>query len=156
MDLGATVCTPRNPSCSECPWAKWCVALEREVQTDYPKKMPKKALPVKYAQAYVMKFGDSVWLQKRPAEGLLGGMMEVPTSDWESAMPPFSPPIDSKWKRSTAPVKHVFTHFELRLDVHTAEIDEKPNDYGDWVGRDRLPSVAIPTLFKKVLDRSSF
>ncbi|MGJ8559766.1 MAG: A/G-specific adenine glycosylase [Litorimonas sp.] len=151
MDLGATVCTPRSPACDICPWTKWCEAFAADDQTAFPKKTPKKKQPVRLGSAYVMMRGDAVWLRRRPLEGLLGGMMEVPTSNWADTMPPVEPPMEAEWSRSPAPVKHVFTHFELRLDVYCVQIDRDPDGEGRWVSIEALSTVALPSLFKKVL-----
>jgi A/G-specific adenine glycosylase len=151
MDLGATVCTPRTPSCDLCPWATWCAAYSVGDQTAFPKKSPKKKQPVRHGVAYVMVRDGSVWLRRRPSEGLLGGMMEVPTSDWADAKPPADFPTVADWTRVPAPVKHVFTHFELRLDVYRAEVKDDAIGEGRWVAHDALSSVALPSLFKKVL-----
>lgn len=151
MDLGATVCTPRSPSCDLCPWTGWCAAFEGGDQAIYPKKSPKKKQPVRYGVAYIMVRDGAVWLRRRPSEGLLGGMMEVPTSDWADVMPPVEPPLPATWTKSAAPVKHVFTHFELRLDVHITEIEIDPDGAGRWVAYEALSTVALPSLFKKVL-----
>jgi A/G-specific adenine glycosylase len=151
MDLGATVCTPRSPSCGVCPWTEWCEAFAVGDQTAFPKKSPKKKQPVRYGIAYVMVRDGAVWLRRRPSDGLLGGMMEVPTSDWADAMPAVEPPIDADWSRSPAPVKHVFTHFELRFDVYRTVITNDPVGDGRWVAHDALLTVALPSLFKKVL-----
>ncbi|MGB6230537.1 MAG: A/G-specific adenine glycosylase [Litorimonas sp.] len=154
MDLGATICTPRNPSCLICPWSAFCQAHAAGDMTDYPRKAPKKAKPVRYGQAFVMVRDGSVLLRTRPEEGLLGGMAEVPTSAWADAVPEPVFPIDSDWTRATAPVRHVFTHFELYLDVYSAEIDAEDLSGGRWVGFDSLQNEPIPSLFKKVLDKS--
>lgn len=151
MDLGATVCTPRSPSCDICPWTAWCEAFAAGDQVTYPKKAPKKKQPVRHGVAYVMVQGGAVWLRRRSEVGLLGGMMEVPTSDWGDAAPVAEFPVEADWSRKPAPVKHVFTHFELRLDVYRAEITRDPDGEGRWVAHDALPTVALPSLFKKVL-----
>ncbi len=151
MDLGATVCTPRSPSCLLCPWKDWCRAYEAGDQTDYPKKTPKKAKPVRHGQAFVMLKDGAVWLRRRVEEGLLGGMMEVPTTDWIASETAFDPPIAADWVRTAAPVRHVFTHFELRLDVHVAHVKSDPPGEGRWVATDALGQEALPSLFKKVL-----
>lgn len=156
MDLGATVCTPRTPSCDLCPWSDWCEAFAVGDQTAFPKKSPKKKQPVRHGVAYVMIRGDKVWLRQRPAEGLLGAMMEVPTSDWADVLPLAAFPLSADWTRMPAPVKHVFTHFELRLDVYRAEITSGPAGKGRWVAHDALSTVALPSLFKKVLRAADF
>lgn len=155
MDLGATVCTPRSPSCDRCPWEDWCEARAHDVMTDYPKKMPKKTAPVRHGHAFVIRKASHVWLRQRPEDGLLGAMMEVPGSDWQSDKPALSYPIAGDWSRMPAPVRHVFTHFTLMLDVHLLHTRKNPPGAGQWVRIDELDSQALPSLFKKVLDRAN-
>lgn len=154
MDLGAIVCTPRQPSCTVCPWESWCEAQRVGDMESFPRKQPKKAQPVRYGHAYVMVRNDCVWLRRRAETGLLGGMMEVPTSDWAGECPDFSPPLQADWIRAPSSVKHVFTHFELRLEIHQATITTDPPGAGSWVQIDHLSQKALPTLFKKVLDQA--
>lgn len=149
MDLGATICTPRSPSCLLCPWKGWCKAYSNGTQEEYPKKSPKKKKPVRYGQAFVFVKDDCVWLRRRSEEGLLGGMMEVPGTEWTSE--PNGAEHGEVWTRGSAPVRHVFTHFELFLDVFSTDVTENPSEEGRWVHRDELSHEAIPSLFKKVL-----
>ena len=150
MDLGATLCTPRSPSCLLCPWKAWCKAHASGTQESFPKKSPKRKKPVRYGQALVVIKDDHVWMRRRPDEGLLGGMMEVPGTDWTSAQSDDEPDGEG-WTRISAPVRHVFTHFELFLDVYRAEVEKNPSEEGRWVHRDQLGNEAIPSLYKKVL-----
>ena len=151
MDLGATICTPRSPSCLICPWSDWCAARAAGDQTRYPVKAPKKAQPVRLGHAFVATRNGSVWLRRRMEDGLLGGMMEVPSSAWQTERPDFDPPIAADWQPA-GDVRHVFTHFELRLQVHRAEIAADFPGEGRWVPMDRLSGEALPSLMKKVLD----
>lgn len=155
MDLGATLCTPRSPSCLLCPWSDWCEAHACGDMEAYPKKIPKKPQPVRYGHAYVMVRGEAVWLRRREESGLLGGMAEVPTTEWASDAPDDTPPIDAEWTLMPSGVKHVFTHFELRLEVHKASLTQDPPLDGQWIQFGNLDKKALPTLFKKVLDRAN-
>lgn len=160
MDLGATLCTPRSPSCETCPWTQFCAARKAGVQTDYPKKTPKKKTPIRYGAALVLKCGDAVLLQRRPDTGLLGGMMGFPGTEWgvkpnDSAVNAVQPAIRN-WEKSAIEVKHVFTHFELRLIVYSAEISEAgkrdvilPDPI--WAPLDSIKDYALPTIMTKVL-----
>ncbi|MEL6688249.1 MAG: A/G-specific adenine glycosylase, partial [Pseudomonadota bacterium] len=103
MDLGATICTPRSPSCLLCPWQDWCQASAHGTQANYPKKTPKKKMPIRYGRAYVYYNDKSVWLRRRPEDGLLGGMMEVPGTDWGSN-PVETAPEGESWTRLIAPI----------------------------------------------------
>ena len=153
MDLGATVCTPRSPSCLLCPWAQWCAGRKTGEPERFPVKAPRKTVPERHTHAWVMRRGDRVWLRRRAESGLLGGMMEVPSSDWGEAAPP-APPLDADWSRAPAPVRHVFSHFALNVTVHRAQVDIDPPGEGRWVAIGALADQALPSLMRKVLAAS--
>lgn len=151
MDLGATVCTPRSPACGFCPWRPDCAAQAAGVQTDYPKKLAKKAKPVRFGIVWRAERDGRVWLRKRPETGLLGGMMEVPGTEWTTRAPAGAPPFAADWE--TLPeVRHVFTHFALTLEVRRADAPAgwEPGD-GIWANLDALDRYALPSVFRKVL-----
>jgi len=125
MDLGATVCTPRSPKCHICVWADYCKAHKCGEEESYPKKLKKKPLPKRYGAVFVLRGEGHVLLRQRPDEGLLGGMVDFPGTEWTGA--PVSSPLDhapysADWVRAPQQVTHVFTHFELTLDVYTADL----------------------------------
>ena len=143
MDLGATLCSPKNPSCELCPWARWCAAHERGQETDFPRKEKKKKTPIRYGYVYVLRSGGHFLVEQRPDKGLLGGMLGLPTSEWgDKPTDHSSAPLKRNWQRIGG-IKHVFTHFELRLDVFAAEVEVR--EVGLW----RQDISALPTVFKK-------
>lgn len=151
MDLGATICSPRNPKCGTCVWAFACRAFKDGNPEYYPVKI-KKTRPVKYGAAFALMNGNEIYLRKRPEKGLLGGMLELPGTSWEAAMPAMPlefAPEQKNWEKCDGQVKHVFTHFELRLDVYRAETSKK--DAGIWVNPTDMSSFAVPTLTKKAI-----
>ena len=122
MDLGATICTPRNPACGLCPWREPCVARAEGTQESFPRKAKKKAGATRYGAAFVLTRTDgAVLLRTRPAKGLLGGMAEVPTSEWRADYEldgaAQDAPVPLRWTQEAEPVRHVFTHFPLQLTV---------------------------------------
>lgn len=151
MDLGATICAPRNASCLICPLQPDCTAARQGNPLTYPIKPEKAEKPVRRGHAYVMldAAGD-VYLQSRPGKGLLGGMTEVPGSDWgaEAGEPAY--PVTAEW-RHRGQVVHVFTHFRLELDVWSAVVMPDGFDAGWWSEPGALKGEALPTLFRKVL-----
>ena len=155
MDLGATICTPKRPACALCPWRGNCRAFNEGDPELYPFKTDKKAKPVRAGAAYVAIDGsDSVLLRKRPPEGLLGGMSEVPTA-WTSRRDGATgidhAPFVATWQ-PCGTVTHVFTHFELRLAVYRADLEDRPQgDNGWWVPVTNLDSEALPTVMKKAI-----
>jgi A/G-specific adenine glycosylase len=151
MDLGATICAPRTASCLICPIAEGCRGRAEGEPTRYPIKPKKAERPVRRGHAFVMRDGaGDVYLQSRPAKGLLAGMTEVPTTNWtESAGDP-AYPAEANWRRHGL-VVHIFTHFRLELDVWSAVVAPEGLDAGWWASPQALKGEALPTLFRKVL-----
>jgi len=151
MDLGATICAPRMAACMLCPLQPGCLATRTADPTAYPIKPIKAERPVRRGHAYVMLDRDGdVYLQSRPQKGLLGGMTEVPGSDWLGELPTAAYPMDADW-RHRGQVVHVFTHFRLELEVWSATVVPDALAGGWWAERQALKSEALPTLFRKVL-----
>lgn len=156
MDLGATICTPRSPTCGICPWRAPCLARGRGSAAELPKKEPKKAKPVRFGYVYVARRADGAWLlETRPERGLLGGMLGWPGSDWGEA-PDHAPPATADWRALGAEARHTFTHFHLRLQILTADLPASVTPAAGWFlpARDFRPS-ALPTVMRKVFDLAS-
>jgi A/G-specific adenine glycosylase len=156
MDLGATICTPKKPACSLCPWSGECVARCEARQSELPIKAEKKARPTRYGTAYVARRVDgAILLRRRPPRGLLGGMSEVPGSEWEEVGSSASaPPLPADWKSIAKPVEHVFTHFALRLAIERAEVSAEtpaPENHW-WAAATTLPDEALPSVMKKAIE----
>ena len=148
MDLGATVCRPKSPTCPICPVRGWCAGFATGMPERYPLKTKKADRPHRLGFAWVLRDGRGhVALIQRPAKGLLGGMMGLPTSDW-SATPSEVPPVAADWTDAGA-IEHVFTHFSLTLSVRVAQ------GAGDFIWRPEDEALkALPTVFRKALERS--
>ncbi len=151
MDLGATICTPRNPTCGLCPWSAHCQARAQGIAADLPRKLPKPEKPTRHGHAYVARRSDGAWLmERRPDNGLLGGTLGWPGSEWSSDPGP-APPFTADWRDTGAEVRHSFTHFHLRLTIHTARIttDAVPAHSQFIAAADFRPD-DLPTLMRKV------
>ena len=156
MDLGATICLPAKPACGACPWQGVCRGKAGGIAADLPKKTPKKKRPTRYGIAFWLVAEDgSVLLKRRPEKGLLGGMMEVPSTEWGADAAPETisskGPIDADWQPMNGLVRHTFTHFHLELSVHTAGVRGKPDLGGVWCPLNRFGDYALPTVMKKVV-----
>lgn len=158
MDLGATICTPRKPACALCPWMTPCEARKRGDQESFPRKAKKREAAMRYGAAFVA-FDSSARLlvRTRPPKGLLGGMTEVPTTEWSADfvrgnVEKFAP-LKASWRKAPTPVTHVFTHFPLTLDVYIARLSSaRPAPSGmRWIGANEIATEAFPNLFRKVL-----
>ena len=152
MDLGATVCRPGEPLCDRCPISRFCAAFAAGAPAGYPRRRAKAERPHRHGVAYLALRDGEVGLVRRPAKGLLGGMLALPTSDWRAA--PFSlgeavdaAPVRAAW-RAAGEIEHVFTHFSLRLSVLKAET-------GDFEGAIWTPVAeagdGLPSVFLKAL-----
>jgi A/G-specific adenine glycosylase len=155
MDLGSMICTPRRPNCDLCPQRALCLGRAQGIAETLPVKAPKRVRPTRYGLAFLGHRADgAILVRKRPPRGLLGGMLEVPSSEWGDEPVGFAPslaPSPGKWKKIAGDVAHVFTHFTLRLTVYQADIDEPaPGDH-HWLARADLATAALPTVMKKVL-----
>ncbi len=163
MDLGATICSPKNPACALCPWNDACAAYARGHAETFPRRTPKREGALRRGAAFVVRRADGkVLVRTRPVKGLLGGMTEVPTTEWSKdfaeaealAAAPLFPAIkQNKWRRTAGVVRHVFTHFPLELTVYAAELPAKAAAPGGtrWVAFDDLSGEALPSLMRKVI-----
>jgi A/G-specific adenine glycosylase len=152
MDLGATICTPRKSACAACPLFDFCAARKAGEADRYPVKPAKKAQPVRYGAAYVVTRGGDVLLTRRPPEGLLGGMLMPLSSAWtETALadPLADAPAKLNWEQ-VGEVRHVFTHFALKLDVWRAEAGTRAKLAGEWLKHDDALA-ALPTVGRKAV-----
>ena len=119
MDLGATICTPKRPACSLCPFRDNCEALAADDPEQFPVKAAKKEQPLRQGAAFIAVNDDGeILLRRRIESGLLGGMTEVPTTGWTARIDgettTEAAPFAADWQ-ACGSVTHVFTHFELRL-----------------------------------------
>ena len=168
MDLGATICTPRSPSCLVCPVRSFCTALDRGNAERFPARAAKAEKPVRRGDAFVIirtKGGaPHILLRRRQDKGLLGGMMEVPCTEWKAdATGPsaFQEPRarslqpNGDWKEAQT-VKHTFTHFHLEMRVLAADYQgvraEAETFGGEWAALANLSAFALPAVMKKAVE----
>jgi A/G-specific adenine glycosylase len=161
MDLGATICTPKKPACILCPWKAPCMAHARGVQETYPRKAPKREGVLRRGAAFwVLREDDHVLLRTRPAEGLLGGMAEVPGTPWTNKFDAEDTIRQARamfgmenWRKLPGSVRHTFTHFPLELAVYatraSAGMATPPGMR--WVACTELDEEALPSLMRKVV-----
>ena len=157
MDLGATVCVPRNPKCPLCPWQKACRARALSIADELPRRVRVKTKPLRRAIAFFLTRKDgSILLRQRAEGGLLGGMMEVPTSQWQEGTLADSPavsaqaPVKAAWTLLAGVVRHSFTHFDLEIQVATAAMSGRGGD-GRWVAPAALAQEALPSVMRKII-----
>jgi A/G-specific adenine glycosylase len=162
MDLGATICTPKRPACAICPWMKSCRARHRGDPATFPRRARKPEGLLRRGAAFVALRADGcVLMRSRPPKGLLGGMTEVPTTEWthdfaaDQALhaAPRVGHAKTKWRRVPGVVRHVFTHFPLELVIYRAEIPlgAIAPAGARWIALATLAGEALPSLMRKVV-----
>jgi A/G-specific adenine glycosylase len=156
MDLGATLCTPRRPRCPECPWRERCVALKSGDPEAYPRRIAKAEKPTRVGVVFwVERVDGAVLVRRRPSPGLLGGMMEFPSTPWRAAAWTIDEarslaPVAAPWSALPGMVRHTFTHFRLELTVLAGSVPEDEAIVGSWCPPAGFRRLALPTLMKKV------
>ena len=152
MDLGATLCTPKSPTCGICPWMSACRARAEGRQAEFPIKAPRKAKPMRFGIVYLARRADGAWLvETRPERGLLGGMLGWPGTEWAEDQPAAAPPMQADWCDLGTEVRHTFTHFHLRLAVRVADV---PRNAAPERGRfeSNFRRTDLPTVMRKAFD----
>jgi A/G-specific adenine glycosylase len=164
MDLGATVCTPKRPSCLMCPLKAHCEACALGVADGLPRRAAKAERPVRRGIAFLAMSEDGrVLLRRRPERGLLARMMEVPSTDWVETMPDRrtsieGAPVKAEWWATPGQVEHTFTHFKLEIEVLRALVPAEASltfwaepDRCLWVPRSKLKTEALPSVMRKII-----
>jgi A/G-specific adenine glycosylase len=152
MDLGATVCTPKSPDCGRCPWRPDCRAEALGLAAELPRRAARKRRPTRYGTVFWALTRDRrVLVRRRPEKGLLGGMMEFPSTPWEAGKQTTENRLfEADWRPLAGEVNHTFTHFHLVLDILLAENVGDGVFDGRWHPLDALDQLALPTVMKKV------
>ena len=155
FDLGATICTPRAPACALCPWRESCAAQAAGIAAELPRKAPKAVRPLRHgAHFWLVDATGHVLLRRRPPQGLLGGMLELPGTPWRPEPWPLQDalahaPQPAAW-RLAGQAAHGFTHFELHMDVYASRV---PAIAADGLLRrvDALDGEALPTVMRRCI-----
>jgi A/G-specific adenine glycosylase len=148
MDLGATVCTARDPRCLLCPLAAQCKGRATGDPARFPVKAAKKARPERVGTAFWIEDNGKVWLVRRPGKGMLGGMRALPDDGWNARADGSARlPVSGEW-RSAGAIRHSFTHFHLTLSLRMKAGDQPPGE-GEWWPVEKLEEAGLPTVFAK-------
>jgi A/G-specific adenine glycosylase len=167
MDLGATICTPRRPACGLCPVHPECRGYAEGLAEVLPYREKKAERPVRRGAIYVAIRSDgAVLLRERPLKGLLGGMLETPSSPWGDQAPngkavQLHAPVNAEWRKLPGLVEHTFTHFHLQLSVYRAEVGADAAlkraalpERCRWLTLRELSDAALPSLMRKVISHA--
>ncbi|MBR5561230.1 MAG: A/G-specific adenine glycosylase [Clostridia bacterium] len=153
IEMGATMCTTRNPACLLCPVRGSCAGFAKGIAQDLPRKPKKKAQRVENRAVLLVFCNDHVLIQKRQ-EKLLGGLFVFPDVLEESSPAMLCEAlgkmgIHAAYDEKIGHAKHVFTHLIWEMDVHVLIADSMtqiPN--GQWVTGEELAALPLPTAVK--------
>lgn len=166
MDLGATICTPRQPDCAVCPVRKHCEARRAGLQETLPLKPVRKKIPHFDYFAGLLVCGDWVLIHRRPLTGLLAGLWEFPGARIDTPVTArlsitdyferfFKKAMHQNFNnaRLSMTIRHVFTHFKMTLHVFSVELrGQVPVQFPyKWVQRDALHEYAFSTAHQKIV-----
>ncbi len=140
MDLGAIICRPRSPLCHQCPIASDCAAFASGSPESFPAPKTRRIRPHRHGEAWWIERNGAIWLVRRPAKGMLGGMAALPGPPW-SDQPPAA---------AAAIVAHGFTHFTL--DLHVTDRAAPPDDQGWWQPLSHIAEAGLPTLYRRAVE----
>ena len=167
MELGATVCTPRQPDCGSCPVGSLCTARsELPDPSVLPRKRPRKQRPHHHVAAGIVRRGDEVLIVRRPTDGLLGGLWEFPgwISEEGAAREGFlrhetkrKLGIEIRVGRAFAAVRHAFSHFEMTLHGYHCtylggEARHREGNDCRWIRFDEFEQYAFPRAHIKLIE----
>ena len=168
MDLGATICTPRDPDCLVCPLKGQCLAFKKGIQTERPVFLPKSEIPLRVQTAGVIVNESWVLISRRPEIGLLGGMWEFPGSSDCSGENKSAClrreviqrlGVDIRVLEPFGVYKHAYTHF--RVDMHaflcylteSLDADKISRKDNRWVRADELRRFPMGKLARTIADK---
>jgi A/G-specific adenine glycosylase len=151
MDLGATVCTPRNPDCSDCPEAQDCVARLTDRIDEIPASKPRRARPRRDATLLILENElGQILLQRRPPAGIWGSLWSLPERE------EFDSLSGGETLASPAPVRHQFTHFTLDIRFERIRIDSDSvvTDREDrrWLSAEKALESGLPQPVRRAVE----
>ncbi len=154
MDLGATVCTARNPRCGVCPVARSCQARRQGEPERYPvktRKVKRSAQSLWLLWAHTAQ--DAVWLSKRPTPGVWGGLYCLPLFDGLDALAAAVPKRYREALQEAPAFTHVLTHKDLYLHPVQVQLPRSAmlSSQGAWVAAQEWPSLGLPAPVRKLL-----
>jgi A/G-specific adenine glycosylase len=160
MELGATICIPKNPRCGLCPVSLNCEARKQGIQTTLPRKAKKTPKTQKSGYVYwISNKKGQILVHHRPEKGLLGGMIALPTSEWSDSVARINhvkfdfikPQAFTPLGKASETIRHVFTHFDLELKPYVGKIKAAivpPQGYS-WMDIVEIKDAGFPSLFQK-------
>tara|TARA_B100000767_G_scaffold275250_1_gene311247 strand:+ start:2062 stop:3105 length:1044 start_codon:yes stop_codon:yes gene_type:complete len=161
MDIGATICKPKQPLCVACPMQGQCLALAQDKVALIPTPKPKKVLPHKTISVLLLKnqYGQTL-LEQRPSKGIWGGLWSLPEfSDLKALQTQLALNGLPTKTKPLAPIKHIFSHYKLTIEPHMLVLNSSPhkvaeNSKSQWYDNQQLHTIGLATPIKKLLEKT--
>lgn len=155
MELGATVCTPREPLCLLCPARELCEARKRGLERELPRPKKRNASVAVALETLVIARNSSLLLEQRPASGRMASMWQFPTRE-SSSLGLFPSQFAGDARRAgdqpLGEIAHTITHHRIRVLVHSGELARgAPRPPLVWIERDRIADLALTGMTRKIL-----
>jgi len=166
MDLGRVICTPRNPDCESCPLKKICLSARTEDVESFPVKEKRKPLPHYHIVIGLIQKGDYFLIQKRPVNGLLGGLWEFPGGKIERGEKSEAAllreikeetGLDVDLGKKIGTINHAYTHFKITMsawfcDWIAGEAQTNASSENKWIHFSDMNTYAFPKANLKILE----
>lgn len=146
MELGALICTPRNPSCLLCPARVECLAVQTGRVDEFPRAKPKKTTRELRIPLFVIRDRRGRILMRREEGALMTGMMQLPHGNALL----FDAPLEIEPRQELGVVKHTVTNRKIEFVVCIASLSKAPRGY-EWIAIDALDSLPHPSYVRKAL-----
>ena len=158
MDIGATLCRPRNPDCGSCPLAEDCAAFRARTPEAYPRRGQARTRPGRQGAVFFVRRSDGAFLaRRRPPRGLLASTVELPGTAWTSKAADSgltrAAPVAARWRR-LGHVEQVFTHFALRLTVYAANFEGAAPAGCFWVEPRAVGQAGFSAMMRKAVEHA--
>ena len=153
MDFANSICKPRKPNCESCPISRSCLSLKLGKAENIPVRPTKRNIPIRMGYVFFTKVKpNKLLLERRPSEGILGGLLGFPTTKWEEKKNKPDLPFKANWTFTKRVVKHQFSHFKLELEIVIGEKENSEFDNSNYltVEHQNFDLMSLPTLMRKV------
>ncbi len=157
MDFANSICRPKKPHCNQCPISRHCLSLKLGVVKNIPAKPIKKDKPLKKGFVFFIKVQPNRFLlERRPSEGILGGLLGFPTTEWEVIKNKPTLPLKANWTFTKRLVTHQFSHFKLELEIVLGEKGNNQFNSSKYlaVEQQNFDLMSLPTLMRKVYTKA--
>ncbi len=153
MDLGAGICTRGQPNCPQCPLRASCQACRQGRVDELPTPRPRKTLPQRHCTLWWLQQGEAILLNRRPENGIWGGLWSLPQEDERESLPPWLKTVLAGPVEEPLQLKHTFTHFHLHIRVRASTLSRLPRRLEPawrWQPLNELEQLGLPAPLRRI------